>query len=111
MPLYGDILGANFCDLENSLNRQINGDLEPLKGLGIHFFGLYYPLIYLNISSKMIKQGETIRNSHKIFLNSWQGLAQLSPPSPSPPPSEFCTDEDNSVFRSAMDAWRYLKKK
>ncbi len=40
--------------------------------------------------------------------NSWQGSAQLSPPSP--PPSEFCTDEDNSVIRSAMDALRYSKK-
>jgi hypothetical protein len=38
----------------------------------------------------------------KPCLNSWQGSAQLSPPLP-----EFCTDEDNSVIRSAMDALRY----
>jgi hypothetical protein len=31
MPLYGDILRANFFDLKNSINHQINGDLEPLK--------------------------------------------------------------------------------
>jgi hypothetical protein len=39
-------------------------------------------------------------------------FAQLSPPSLSLslPPSEFCTDEDNSVIRSAMDALRYSKK-
>ncbi len=37
----------------------------------------------------------------KPCLNSWQGSAQLSPPSPSPPPSEFCTDEDNTVSRSS----------
>jgi hypothetical protein len=29
---------------------------------------------------------------------------------PSPRPSEFCTDEDNIVNRSAMYALRYLKK-
>ncbi len=46
----------------------------------------------------------------KPSLNSLQGSAKLSPLSPSPRPSEFCTDEDNIVNRSAMDALRYLKK-
>ena len=50
MPLYGDILQANFFDLKNSKNRQINGKLEPLKGFEINFFGSYHPLIYFNIS-------------------------------------------------------------
>ncbi len=50
MPLYGDILQANFFDLKNSINRQINGDLENLKVFGINFFGLDHLLIYLNIS-------------------------------------------------------------
>jgi hypothetical protein len=50
MPLYGDILRANFFDLKNSINRQINGDLEPLKGFGINFFGSYHPLIFLKLS-------------------------------------------------------------
>jgi hypothetical protein len=50
MPLYGDILWKNFFDLKNSINCQINGNLEPLKGFGINFFGSYHPLIYLNIS-------------------------------------------------------------
>jgi hypothetical protein len=31
MPLYGNILRANFFDLKNSINRQINGDLEVLE--------------------------------------------------------------------------------
>ncbi len=60
MPLYGDILQANFFDLKNSINRQINGNLDPLKGFGINFFGSYHPLIsliYLYISLIMIKQG------------------------------------------------------
>jgi hypothetical protein len=57
MPLYGDILQANFFYLKNSINRQINGDLEPLKGFGINLFGSYHPLIYLYISLIMIKQG------------------------------------------------------
>jgi hypothetical protein len=38
------------------------------------------------------------------------GLAQQSPLSLSPPPSEFCNDENNSVIRSAMDALRNSKK-
>jgi hypothetical protein len=37
MPLHGDILRANFFDLKNSINRQIIGDLEPLKGFRINF--------------------------------------------------------------------------
>ncbi len=50
MPLYGNILRANFFYLKNSINRQINGDLEPLKGFAINFLGSYHPLMYLNIS-------------------------------------------------------------
>jgi hypothetical protein len=50
MPLYGNILRANFFDHKSSIKRQINGDLEPLKGFGINFLGSYHPLIYLNIS-------------------------------------------------------------
>jgi hypothetical protein len=57
MPLYGVILQANFFNLKNSINRQINGNLEPLKGFGINFFGSYHLLIYLYISLIMIKQG------------------------------------------------------
>ena len=56
MPFYGDIFQANFFDLKNSINRQINGNLEPLRGFGINCFGLYHTLIYLNISEKIIKQ-------------------------------------------------------
>ena len=43
MPFYGDIFRANFFDLKNSKNRQINGKLEPLKGFEINFFGSYTP--------------------------------------------------------------------
>jgi hypothetical protein len=57
MPFYGDILRVNFFHLKNSINRQNNGDLEPLKGFGINFFRSNHPLIYLNLSKKMIKQG------------------------------------------------------
>jgi hypothetical protein len=32
MHFYGDIFRANFFDLKNSIIRQNNGDLEPLKG-------------------------------------------------------------------------------
>jgi hypothetical protein len=41
---------GEFFDLKNSINRQINSDLEPLKDFGINFFGSYHPLIYINIS-------------------------------------------------------------
>ncbi len=37
--------------------------------------------------------------------------AKLSPLSLSPPPSEFCNDENNSVIRSAMDALRNFPPK
>jgi hypothetical protein len=57
MPLYGDTLQANFLDLKNSINRLIIGDLEPLEGFGINFWGSYHPLIYLYISLITIKQG------------------------------------------------------
>jgi hypothetical protein len=50
MPFYGDIFRANFFDLKNSINRQNNSDLEPLKGFGINFFRSNLPLIYLNLS-------------------------------------------------------------
>ncbi len=68
MPLYGDILRLNFFDLKNSINRLINGDLEPLKGFWIHFLGLYHPLIYkyrLKVkfwSSEMVKIGRGQQN-------------------------------------------------
>jgi hypothetical protein len=50
IPLYGHILRANFFHLKNALNRQINCNLEPLKGFGINFFASYPPLMYLKIS-------------------------------------------------------------
>jgi len=46
MPFYGDILQANFFDFKNSINRQNNGDLEPLKGFGINFFRSNHPDIF-----------------------------------------------------------------
>jgi hypothetical protein len=50
MPLYGDILQANFFDLKNSIDCQINGDLEPLKGFGINFFWVRSPsIIFIHI--------------------------------------------------------------
>jgi hypothetical protein len=58
-----DLITVLFSSLQNSEGSgdgdsgdscadpcQFNGDLEPLKGLGINFFGSYHPLIYLNIS-------------------------------------------------------------
>jgi hypothetical protein len=85
---YGDIFRANFFDLKNSIIRQNNSDLDPLKGFGINFFWSNHP-------------------QKKPSLNSSQGSAKLSPLSPAPRPSEYCTDEDNIVNRSAMDALRY----
>jgi hypothetical protein len=49
MLFYGNILRANFFDVKNYKNRQNNGYLEPLRGFEIYFFGLYHPLIYLNL--------------------------------------------------------------
>jgi hypothetical protein len=68
MHFYGDSFRANFFDLKNSIIRQNNGDLEPLKGFGINFFWSNHPLIYLNLSLKMIKQGGDTRNPKKTFF-------------------------------------------
>jgi hypothetical protein len=104
-------LQANFFDIKNSINRQINGNLEPPKGFGINFFGVISPSdIFIHILDNDQTRGRPLETPKKPCLDSWQGSAKLSPPLPSPPPSEFCTDEDNSVNRSAMDALRYSKK-
>ncbi len=50
MPFFDDIFRANFFDIKNSIIRQNNGDLEPLKGFGINLFQSDHPLIYLNLS-------------------------------------------------------------
>ncbi len=68
MPLYGDILQANIFDLKNSINRQINGDLEPLKGFGIKFFGSYHPLIYLSEVGSTILFGGALSPECYLFL-------------------------------------------
>ena len=46
MPLLWRYFAGKFFDLKNSINRQINGDLQPLKGFEINFFGSYHPLLY-----------------------------------------------------------------
>ncbi len=46
MPLSGDILRANFFDLKNSINRQINSDLDLLKVLESIFLG-HITLLYI----------------------------------------------------------------
>ncbi len=38
MPIYGDMLRADFFDLKNSINRQINGDLSLSKVLEYFFW-------------------------------------------------------------------------
>ncbi len=43
MSLCDDILRSNFFDLKNSINRQINYHLKPLKGFGIFFFWVISP--------------------------------------------------------------------
>jgi hypothetical protein len=77
MPLYGDILQANFFDLKNSINRQINDDLEPLKGFGINFFGSYHPLVYLYISWLWLNKGETTRNPQKTLFKFLAGVSKI----------------------------------
>ena len=59
MPLNVDVLRANFFDLKNSINRLINGDLEPLKGFGINF----------------LNKGETTRNPQKTLFKFLAGVS------------------------------------
>ncbi len=63
MPLYGDILQANFFDLQKTLFKILAGVSKIMAAFA--------------------------------FATAF----------------EFCTDEDNSVNRSAMDALRNSKKK
>jgi hypothetical protein len=59
------------------------------------------------------RAAEWVRRSNPVALGLlFSGLAgqQLSPLSPSPQPSEFCNDENNSVIRSAMNTLRNSKK-
>jgi hypothetical protein len=66
-----------------------------------------------SISAKP-QQQPTAEAESKIFVfgngKNWQESAKLSPLWLSPPPSELCNDENNSVIRSAMDALRNSKK-
>ena len=82
LPLYGNILQANFFDLKNSKNCQINGKLEPLKGCEITFFGSYHPLIYFNQgcewndkSANRERESRTRIGSDATFF--WDSLSNL----------------------------------
>ena len=107
MPFYGNIFRANFFDLKNSKNRQNNGDLEPLKDFGTNFFRSNHPLSY---PRKRLNKGETTRNPKKTFFKFLAGVSKTIAAVAVATASEFCTDEDNIVNRSAMDALRYSKK-
>ncbi len=76
MSFHGDIFWANFFDLKNSINRQNNCDLEPLKGFGINFFRSNHPLIYLNLSQKIIKQGGDHQKPQKTFFKFLAGVSK-----------------------------------
>ncbi len=68
LPLYGDILRANFFDLANSISRQINGDLEPHPHTNTE-----YPY-FVTIISHSVK--ETVFNilSNYIVANNFEGV-------------------------------------
>ncbi len=77
MPLYGNILQANFFDLKNSKNRQINSKLEPLKGFEINFLGSYHPLIYISTyPRKWVNKGKTTRNPQKTLFKFLAGVSK-----------------------------------
>ncbi len=75
MPLYGDILRATFFDLKKSINRQINSDLEPLKGFWINFLG-HITLWYIKkYPRKLLNKGETTRNPQKTLFKFLAGVS------------------------------------
>jgi hypothetical protein len=81
MPLYGDILQAIFFYLKNSINRQINGDLEPLKGFGINFLLGHITLYYIyTYSWKLLNKGETTRNPQKTLFKFLAGVSKIIAP-------------------------------
>ncbi len=66
----------------------------------------------LNRVEKNKKIYADFENAGKVKINSpsYFDSRKLLQTMPSPPLSEFCTDEYNSVIRSAMDALRNSKK-
>ncbi len=76
LPLYGNILQANFFDLKNSKNCQINGKLEPLKGFESIFLGhitLWYISTY---PRKCLNKGKTTRNPQKTLFKFLAGVGK-----------------------------------
>ncbi len=55
MLFYDDILPANFYDIENLINRLINGDLDPLRG-------------YYGISLEKYQKKISLKNSNLLEI-------------------------------------------
>jgi len=99
MPFNKDILQANFFDLTNARNRN---DLEHLKGFGIIFFISPSDLFKLIVENYFTRRRPLVTSKNHFKLLEGVSTTKASVTST----SEFCTDEDGSVSRSAMEALR-----
>jgi hypothetical protein len=75
MPLYSDILQANFFDLKNSINCQSNADLETRRFWNQYFLShitLWYIETY---PRKFLNMGETTRNPQKTLFKFLAGVS------------------------------------
>jgi hypothetical protein len=102
--------------LVKNCRRYIAGDLKAFYQIFCFDFFHIDPsndFCFCKFFAKGLKsEGERlkVKFSSLEMVKNWQGSVKLSLLSLSPPPSEFCNDENNSVIRSAMDALRNSKK-
>jgi|LakMenE18May11ns_1017448.scaffolds.fasta_scaffold9383026_1 hypothetical protein len=99
MPFNKDILQENFFDLTNARNCN---DLEHLKGFGIIFFISPSDLFKLIVENYFTRRRPLVMSKNHFKLLEGVSTTKASVTNT----SEFCTDEDGRVSRSAMEALR-----
>ncbi len=81
------------------------------RGATLHPAELCWSLLqFAQTCLKVVFRITAVHDLFSFFETPWQHDLRLLPLSPSPPPSDFCNDEDNCVIRSAMDVLRKLRK-
>jgi hypothetical protein len=104
---------ANFLQILVKNRHRFTFIAGVFKAFFIFFALIFFTLTHatiLDFASFLPNISKVNERGCKLNDKKWRGSAQLSPLLPSPPPSEFCNDEANSVIRLAIDALRNSKK-